>query len=325
MGVLHYGRPMKFRALAGALRGVVALGALWLLLRMVAAAQDLEPRAYSPSPVGTSFVGFSYSRLSGDIAFDPTVPITNAHATLDSSSMGLGQTIGLLGRQAMIVVGLPYVWGTATGDVGDLSGSIYRSGMADIKTRFSLNLMGVPAMTPKEFAQRNNRKFIMAASLSISWPTGQYGSTKLINLGTNRWAFKPEIGISYPVKKLDLDAYYATTFFSTNESFYPGQSVRAQDFLSAVQGHVSYTVKPRLWVAVDSTWYGGGATRLNGAPPTGRQGNSRLGATVSLPLWKGQSLKASYSSGVSGTIGQKFDQLGVGWQYVWVDRRWWKR
>ena len=294
-------------------------------MRGGARAQDLEPRAYSPSPVGTSFVGFSFVRSSGDISFDPTIPITNAHAGLNASAMGVGQTIGLLGRQAMITAGLPYVWGNVTGDVGDVSGSIYRSGTADLKTRFSVNLLGVPAMTPREFAQRNNRKFIVAASLSMAWPTGQYGSTKLINLGTNRWSFKPEIGISYPVKKLDLDLYYATTFFTTNESFYTGQSVRAQDSLMAIQGHVSYTVKPRLWVAVDSTWYGGGATKVNGGAPTGRQGNTRLGATASVPLWKGQSLKVTYSSGVSGNIGQKFNQLGVGWQYVWLDRKWWRK
>ncbi len=325
MGVMCYGRPMKVRALAVALRVFVALGALWLLLCMGAAAQDLEPRAYSPSPVGTSFVGFSLSRSSGDISFDPTIPITNAHAALNSSAMGVGQTIGLLGRQAMITAGLPYVWGNVSGDVGELSASVYRSGVADLKTRFSLNLVGVPAMTPREFAQRTRKNFIVAASLSMSWPTGQYGNTKLINLGTNRWSFKPEIGISYPVKKLDLDLYVAGTWFTDNKSFYTGQSVRSQDVLTALQGHVSYTVKPRLWVAVDSTWYGGGATEVNGGPPTGRQGNTRLGATASLPLWKGQSLKATYSSGVSGNIGQKFTTLGVGWQYVWIDRRWWKK
>ena len=325
MGVMGYGWPMKVWNLTGTVRNPVALGALWLLLGTGLAAQDLEPRAYSPSPVGTSFMGFSYGRSTGDISFDPTIPITNAHATLDSSAVGVGQTIGLLGRQAMITVGLPYVWGTVSGDVGDLSGSVYRSGMADLKTRLSVNLLGVPAMTPREFAQRKHRNFIVATSLSMVWPTGQYGDTKLINLGANRWAFKPEIGLSYPVKRLDLDVYLAGTWFTTNQSFYPGQSVRSQDVLTALQGHVSYTLKPRLWVAVDSTWYGGGATVVNGGQPTGRQGNSRLGATASMPLWKGQSLKVTYSSGVSGTIGQSFDQLGVGWQYVWIDRKWWKK
>jgi hypothetical protein len=323
MGVVRYGWSMKIRPLTDGLRNSLVLGVLWLSVG--ALAQDLEPRAYSPSPVGTSFMGFSYSRLSGDIAFDPTIPLTNVHAGLNASAMGVGQTIGFFGRQAMITAGLPYVWGTITGDVGDTAGSVYRSGTADLKTRFSVNLRGVPAMTPRQFAETKHRNFIVATSLSMTWPTGQYGNTKLINLGANRWSFKPEIGMSYPVKKLDLDLYYAVTLFTTNESFYTGQSVRTQDPLNAIQGHVSYTVKPRLWFAFDGTWYWGGAAEVNGGLPTGRQGNSRLGGTASLPLWKGQSVKVTYSSGVSGQVGQKFNQLGVGWQYVWVDRKWWKK
>jgi hypothetical protein len=225
----------------------------------------------------------------------------------------------------MFTAALPYAWGTITGDVGDQSGSVYRSGMADIKTRLSFKLRGVPAMGAREFAKTSHRNFIVATSLSMTWPTGQYGSTKLINLGTNRWSFKPEIGISYPVKRVDLDLYAGATFFTENSSFYTGQAVKTQDVLTSLQGHVSYTVRPRLWVAMDSTWYGGGATHTNGGPAVGRQGNSRLGGTVSVPLWKGQSLKVSYSSGVSGDVGAKFNTLGVGWQYVWLDRRWWKK
>ena len=36
-------------------------------------------------------------------------------------------------------------------------------------------------------------------SLTVNAPTGQYDGTKLINVGTNRWAFKPEVGLSHPV------------------------------------------------------------------------------------------------------------------------------
>jgi hypothetical protein len=152
-------------------------------------------------------------------------------------------------------------------------------------------------------------------------PSGQYGNTKLINLGTNRWSFKPEIGVSYPVKKLYLDFYAGVWLFTENRSFYTGQSIRTQQPLSTLQAHVSYSLRPRLWVAFDSTWYGGGASTVDGGAPSARQGNSRLGGTVSLPLVKGQSLKINYSSGVTGNIGANFNTIGVAWQYVWIDRR----
>ena len=296
------------------------LGVGMLLFAGEVHAQDLEPRAYSASPVGTSFVGLAFARSTGDISFDPTIPITNVKAAINAPVVGLGRTFGVLGRQALLTGALPYAWGNVSGDVGNTAGSVYRSGLADVKARFSINLRGNPAMTPKEFAQRPHRNFIIGTSVSMTGPSGQYGGDKLINLGTNRWSFKPELGVSYPVKKLDLDLYAGAWFFTNNGDFYPGQVTRSQALLTTVQAHVSYTVRRSLWVAVDSTWYGGGASTVNGGAPSERQSNSRLGATVSLPLAKGQSFKIAYSSGVSGRIGSKFNTISGGWQYVWFDR-----
>ncbi|HEX4576162.1 MAG TPA: transporter [Edaphobacter sp.] len=307
--------------LIGKLRHIVAALGGMVLVSVAAGAQDLEPRAYSPSPVGTAFVGVGFSRSSGDISFDPTIPITNAHATFDAVAVGVGQTFGVLGRQALFTAALPYAWGNASGDVGNGEQSLYRSGLTDVKTRLSVNLMGVPAMSAREFATRSHRNLIVAASVSMTSPSGQYSNMKLINLGTNRWSFKPEIGVSYPVKKVDLDLYAGAWFFTENRSFYTGQSTRAQAPLTTIQAHVSYTVRQRLWVAFDATWYGGGAVTLNGGAPAEREGNSRLGGTVSLPLKKGQSMKIAYSSGVTGNIGSDFSTVVVGWQYAWFDRR----
>jgi len=299
---------------------LIALGLLAILSKP-AAAQDLEPRAYSASPIGTTFALVGFGRSSGDVTFDPSIPITNVHGTFHVPVIGVGQTFPLFGRQALMTAGLPYAWGNVTGNVGEQAGSVYRSGLADLKAKFSVNLRGNPAMTPREFASREHHNFIIGASLSLDIPAGQYSGKKLINLGTNRWAFKPEVGVSWPVKKLYLDLYAGAWFYTANSNFYPGGGYRAQDTLTALQAHVSYTFRPRLWVAIDSTWYGGGVTTVNGGTPTPRQSNSRLGATLSLPLAKTQSLKIAYSSGVTGTIGADFNTVSIGWQKVWFDRR----
>lgn len=291
-----------------------------LLFSAGAAAQDLEPRAYSASPVGTTFALVGFGRSSGDITFDPAVPITNVQATFYGPVIGAGQTFALFGRQALIATAMPYAWGNVSGNVGEQRGSVYRSGLADIKTRLSVNLRGNPAQTVEEFVRRKHRDFIIGTSLSVLAPSGQYGNTKLINIGANRWAFKPELGVSWPVKKLDLDLYASGFFYTPNQSFYPGRSERTQAPLAALQAHVSYTVRLGLWVAFDSTWYGGGSTRTNGGTPTERQSNTRVGVTLSLPLTKQQSFKVAYSSGVSGTIGASFDTISVGWQKIWFDR-----
>jgi hypothetical protein len=96
----------------------------------------------------------------------------------------------------------------------------------------------------------------------ITAPTGQYDGAKLINLGTNRWAYKPEVGIAVPKGPWDFDAYLGVWLFTSNADFYPGGRTRSQDRVVALQGHARYTLRPRLWAAVDARWYQGGAARV---------------------------------------------------------------
>jgi hypothetical protein len=280
-----------------------------------AGAQDLEPRAYSASPVGVTFFGIGFSRSSGGVAIDPSLPITDAHATLYSSAVGLGFTFPIAGRQALVSATLPYAWGTATGKVEEQAQSVDRSGLANARFRVAINLHGSPAMTPKQFAQRKPT-YIVAASLSVDAPIGQYSGSKLVNLGTNRFAIKPELGLSVPVKKFDMGLYGGTWFFAANPDFFPGGATRTQDLLTTLQGYLSYTFRPRLWLSVESNWYSGGEGHLNGGPAMARFNNSRLGATLSVPVVRGQSVKLSYGRGVTALVGSNFNTISVAWQYT---------
>jgi hypothetical protein len=285
------------------------------------AAQELEPRAYSASPVGVNFVVVGFTRSTGSVTFDPTIPITDVEAHLNIPTVGVGHTFGILRRQALITAGLPYVWGDLEGNVAEQRERITRSGLADLRLRFSVNLHGNPARTPQEFAQARRRGIIVGTSLTVQAPAGQYDPAKLINLGTNRWSFKPELGISYPWKKFDLDLYAGAWFFTQTSHFFPGESVRTQDPITTLQGHVSYTIRRQMWFAVDGTWYQGGAGYVNGGPPSTAQSNTRFGATLSLPLSKRQSLKVAYSAGATARTGSNFDTLGVAWQFLWFGLR----
>ena len=280
-------------------------------------AQELEPRAYSASPVGLNFAILGIARSRGDVLFDPTIHITDANAVLTAGVAGYGRTFSLFGRQALAVLAVPYVRGEITGSIGDRRGRVDRSGLADLKAKLSVNLLGNPAMSPAEFARTRPGGLMVGASLSVTAPTGQYSGKKLINLGTNRWGFKPEVGVSFPWKKFDFDAYFGVWFFTENSDFYTGGRRKQEDPLTAAQAHISYTFRPGLWIAADGTWYGGGASHINGGPALARIDSSRIGATASIPLSKSQSVKLSYSDGVSARAGANFQSLGLSWQYRW--------
>ncbi|HEY1251428.1 MAG TPA: transporter [Thermoanaerobaculia bacterium] len=306
------GIPTRFlAALAASALGAAVTGA------GVAGAQDLEPRAYSASPVGLNFAVLGYVYSTGDIVFDPSLPITNASARINAVALGYGRTFALFGRQALVTAVLPYAWGNAEGDVGEEHRAITRSGLADLKAKFSVNLLGNPAVTPAEFARERHDRVLVAASLALSAPSGQYDETKLINLGTNRWAFKPELGVAVPWKSFDFDAYAGVILFTRNPRFYPGASTRDQDPLATIQAHASYTFRPGLWLAADFTWYSGGAAHVDDGPAVGRQDNTRIGGTLAIPLGRQHSVKVAYSRGASVRVGQDFETFGVAWQFRW--------
>ena len=299
-------------------RARCGLGIAFLTLAAtVAGAQDLEPRAYSASPVGTNFLAGILTRSEGDVVTDPTLPVTNADAQINGFALGYGRTFPLFGRQALVLAALPYAWGHASGDVSGERRRADRSGLADFKGKLSVNLYGNPARFPEEFARTASRTILLGASFTVSAPTGQYDPTRLVNLGTNRWAFKPEVGVSVPVGRFYFDLYTGVIFFTTNPAFYPGPNRRSQDPLATVQFHASYTFRPGLWLAADATWYGGGAAHVNDGPATGRTDNTRVGGTLSVPLGRRQSFKLAYSKGATVRAGQDFRTFTAAWQILW--------
>ena len=122
--------------------------------------------------------------------------------------------------------------------------------------------------------------------------------------------------MSVPKGPWDFDAYLGVWLFSDNDDFFPGGRTRSQRRVVALQGHASCTFRPRLWAAIDATWYEGGGATIDNGEPSGAMNNSRLGATVSFPMSRQQSLKVAYSSGVAVRSGSNFRTLSVGWQWL---------
>jgi len=302
-------------------RKAVGLLALLSLAAMSpdAAGQELEPRAYSPSPTGASFLVVGYGRSTGGVVFDPSLPFSDVRAEVNAASLVYGRTFGLAGRLASVDLVLPYVWGSVSGEVAEEQQEVHRSGGADARFRLTLNLVGAPALSPREFATRKPST-ILGASLMVAAPTGQYDPAKLINLGANRWAFRPQLGLSHPVGRWNLELYGGVWLFTDNEDFFGG-SQRRQQAIGAFQTHVSYTVRRRLWAAVNATFYTGGRTTVDGVAKADLQRNSRVGATLSLPIGQRHSLKLAATTGMTTRIGGDFDSLAIAWQYVWLQRR----
>jgi hypothetical protein len=289
-------------------------------------AQDLVPRAYVITPIHSNAVILTYSFLDGGILFNNTIPITDATAILHVSVFSYYHSLSFFGRSANITASLPYGVGHFRGKLIDNETKLYRSGLLDSTFRFSVNLIGGPGMSIKQM-QSWQQKTILGVSLKVVAPTGQYDGTKLINNGANRWAFKPELGYSRRWGHWVLDAYGAVWFFTTNPEFFahnafvPGAQTQSQKPIGAFEGHLSYDVKPRLWVSLDGNSWFGGRTSLNGVENAStRQTSSLIGASASIPLGKHQSLKVGYNNTAYVRIGGNYENVSVAWQYSWIGR-----
>ena len=189
------------------------------------------------------------------------------------------------------------------------------AGFADPRFHFSLNLYGAPALSLPEFANYK-QDIIIGASLRVAAPLGQYDSSKLVNIGTNRWSIKPELGISKALGPLTLDLAAGVTFYTDNDDFFGGHT-REQASVYSVQGHLIYNFGRGVWGALDGTYYTGGRTTLDGREGNDLLESSRLGLTLSLLVSIHNSVKLYASTGVSTRTGSDFDAVGIAWQYRW--------
>jgi hypothetical protein len=300
--------------------------ALILFCSIRVCAQDLAPRAYIIAPIHSNAVTLSNSFNSGNLIFDSDIPISDATAKVSVSIFNYSHSLNFFGRTATFLAAIPYGVGNFHGTVMSTETNVYRSGLLASAFRFSVNLKGGPAMNLQEFAGWR-QKTLIGVSLKVVPPTGQYDPAKLINYGTNRWAFKPELGVSRRWHHWLLDTYGAVWFFTKNDEFFshnqfnPGVTSQTQAPVGAFEGHLSYDVKPRFWASLDGNFWFGGQTSLNGKENFGTlQQNSRVGCTLSVPVSKHQSLKFSYSDGAYIRYGGNYQAVSLAWQYSWIGR-----
>src|SRR5512143_3565440 len=80
-------------------------------------AQDLAPRAYVITPLGSNAVTLAYTYNTGELLLEGTVPVTDATARLSVPLVTYYRSFGLVGRSANVLAALPYGVGTFEGKV----------------------------------------------------------------------------------------------------------------------------------------------------------------------------------------------------------------
>jgi hypothetical protein len=276
------------------LRGALSLAVI--LLAWSGQAQEIEPRRWSHMPIGANFAGAAYAYTAGDISLEPELRIQNA--TFDLQTLGLKyiRSFDLLGKSARVDLTQPYQIGHWSGLLNGAPAKVERDGLADTSLRFAVNVLGAPPLEGKEFAEyraKADSETIVGLGLVLQFPTGQYYGDKLINLGNNRFSFRPQLGVVHNMGKWSGELTTQAWFFTDNADFFNGKRL-GQDPVYSADANLIYTIRPGLWLAGSVGYAGGGVTAVNGAPSDNRQSNVGFGLGLGIPLSRAIGVKLAY-------------------------------
>ena len=312
------GRKMRvlqaWRDMAG--QGVaLLLAAIFVLPATQVSAAELEPRAYVNTPPGINFLIAGYGYSEGGLSTAASSPLKDANLQIHTGILAYARTLDVWGMSGKFDVIVPYADLSGTARVGGQPRERNISGFVDPRFRFSVNFLGAPVLSMEEFATYQP-DLLMGASVQVSAPLGQYDSTKLVNLGANRWYIKPDMGISKTWGALTLELSAGVTIYTINDRYYGGKTLE-QDPVYTTQAHVTYDFGRGVWCALDGTYDYGGRTTVSGVRSSDLQGNSRVGGTLALPVNRNNSIKLHTSTSVQTRAGSDYTLGVVAWQLRW--------
>lgn len=300
--------------------GVFLIAFLCLGLTLPCFAQELEPRLWSHLPIGTNFAGGAYAHTEADISFDPVLRLENVEMDLDTWAVKYIRSFGLFEKTARIEFTQGFQEGQWTGRVDGVPSSIKRSGLSDAFLRFAINLYGTPPLKGKEYAAYRagvEVETIAGIALAVQLPTGDYMDDKLINLGTNRFTFRPQVGVVHTRGKWSMEVTGAVWIFTENDEFF-NRNTLEQDPLYTVQAHIIHTFRPGIWAGASVGYGYGGESTVNGLEKNDRKGNLAWAFSFSYPIMRQLAVKVAYiGTRTQEATGLDSDSIAVGFSTFW--------
>jgi hypothetical protein len=279
-------------------------------------AQFTDPRNYDNAPVGINQIELEYAYARSNASVDTSLVVAGAKLNLNAGTIDYTRYFSFIHRMAWVEATVPLagLGGSVTGT--NIHGS--STGTGDSSYEFATLLKGGPALSVAQFASYKPTT-TLGVSLTVTTPTGLYNSDKLLNLGSDRWSFKPEIAVSHPFgpeQKWKFDAY-VNAYFYTDNSSYLGKEILRQQALTGLEGHISYSFTNSLWASVDTRYSFRGDTLVDGVNENNGQQNFTLGSELNVSLNPKNSLVFEFAKALVHQNGPAYTGFAVKYSYTW--------
>lgn len=284
-----------------------------LLVCSPCAAQDLEPRSYTNIPIGMHFLAAGVVHSEGNLSPAPSAPIKNANLSINAAVIGYAHTFDLSGSSSKVDLSTTRVCYQGSAEFNGQQLNADRCGYGDPSIRVTWNFFGAPALQARDFSQWQ-QGVVVGASMQVSVPMGSYDGDKLLNAGSNRWAFRPGIGMSHKLGRWYYDVIASVRLYGDNDDFFNDTKLEQKPQFT-LQGHLIYNISRGHWISLNGNLFFGGETSKDKINSLDKQRNSRFGITYSFPVNAQHSVKLYANTGVVTQVGNDFDTLGALWQY----------
>jgi len=283
-------------------------------------ALDLEARKWNHIPLGSSFVGGGYAYTEADISVNPALLLEDVEMKLDTVAAKYRHAFEFLGKSARVDITQAYQEGRWKGLVDGVPEAIKRSGWSDTFVRFAVNLYGAPPLRGKEFGAyraKTRNETIIGAGLAMRLPTGDYMDDKLINLGQNRYAFRPQIGVVHTRDKWTTEVTAEVAFYTDNDDFFNDKKLEQKPLLFT-QAHFIRSLGPGEWVSLSLGYNYGGENTVDGDDKDNRNQNTGWALGYSYPITRQSGIKISYvKSRTEESTGLDTETLALGMVFSW--------
>jgi len=244
------------------------------------------PRVHGPAPVGVNLLTFHASALKdANRSFDPSLITPRLKFDTSIGTLQYARTLEVGGRFVLLTGMLRGGYSTRKSDKPEENAS--SSGLADPTIAASINLLGQPPLAFEEFREFRPGT-VVNLFLAATLPLGEYDEQNLVNLGSNRWAFRVGVPIIHPLewipgKLTTLELIPNLSFFTEN----PDKKLK-QDPLLTVEGHLTQNFTSNFWGAFGFLYNRGGKTKIRGVQQNGTQKSLSLSVALNYefsPNW----------------------------------------
>jgi len=287
-----------------------------LCLPRFACGQFTDPRTYANTPADLNQLELDYAHATSNASIDTSLVISGAHLDLNQATASYTRTFGVLNSLAWIKASVPFA--SVSGHVSGTSLSHTVTGGADASLEIAALLVGAPALSAAEF-ETYEPTTTVGVSLAVTGPSGEYDPNKVVNLGSDRWSFKPQVGVSYPFGAeqkwvVDGDLY---AYFFTDNTTYHGKEVLSQRPLPGLEAHISYDVTPNFWASLDTNYCFRGNTVVDGVGQNDAQRNLTVGAEASWAVNSRNSIALVFAKAIVHENAPAYTGVSLKYFYSW--------